>query len=279
VADDSVEVQLEGWNEYIGRQIDFRWQPTLRAWFPDDGDYSLDWHWKFFQFVFPLEDPRALPQLQDPEWTGDKKSRLARYVAHAQNLAGPTALTAEDGYKVSIPDLQTGEAEIEETKSAHDATVGFLTMFRQCYSPDEQTSFKRVYDLVGREAHRAGLPRETLRAWRGAHNKIRGTHLDHLILVRANELGIIGPHVVAGNAFDPDKTKSPEQMISTILYGDAIHWGDHRTVIEDWNNEHPFWAMKRRFDARRVAIQLEHLYVGFAGVVGRAMGLLTPENL
>jgi hypothetical protein len=272
MADDTIQVQTEGWNEYIARQITRRWSPILRSWFPDGADHSLNWHWLFFQYVFPLADPRSFPTFETPKWTDDERSRLDRYIRHAADLAGSTALTAQDGYKVSIPDLQSGDWEVEETKTARDATVGFLTMFRQCYSPDELASFKRVYDIVSREAHGAGLPPETMRAWKGAHNKMRGTHLDHLILVRANEDGLIGPHVVEGNAFEPGKADSPKQMLSTIFYGDAIHWGDNRTVIDDWDREHPFWGMKRRFDALRVAVQLGHLYVGFAGIVGRATG-------
>jgi hypothetical protein len=279
MADDTVQVQTEGWNEYIGRQITARWPPVLRSWFPDDADRSLNWHWLFFQYVFPLADPRTFPTFDNPKWTDEEKSRLDRYVRHAADLAESTALTAQDGYKVSIPDLQSGDWEVEETKTARDATVGFLTMFRQCYSPDELASFKRVYDVVSREAHGAGMPPETMRTWKGAHNKMRGTHLDHLILVRANEDGVVGPHVVKGNAFDPEKAKSPGQMLSTIFYGDAIHWGDNRTVIEDWDREHPFWGMKRRFDALRAAVQLGHLYVGFAGIVGRATGALAPADL
>jgi len=274
MADDTIQVQLEGWNEYFRRKIEFRWPPILRSWFPEDADDSLDWHWLFFQYVFPLADPRTFPTFEAPNWTDDERSCLDRYLRHAADLAKSTALTAPDGYKVSIPDLQSGDWEIEETKTAQDATVGFLAMFRQCYSPEELASFKRVYDLVSREAHNAGLSRETLRAWRGAHNGMRAKHLDHLIIVRANADGLAPDNLVARNASHPDTSKSPEQMLSTIFYGEAIHWGDKRSVIEDWDREHPFWGMKRRFDALRAAVQLGHLYVGFAGVVGRATGKL-----
>lgn len=280
--DEQVEIRTEGWNHYIGRQIDQRWNPPLRSWFPPGSDAKamLDWHWKFFQFVFPIPDPREFPTLTEAEWTDDERSRLNRYFRHGANLAKTTALSAQTGYEVSIPD-PNGPMEIEEWDTvAQDAETGFLAMFRQCYSPEENASFKRIHDLLGREAHKAGLRRETLRAWKGAHNRMRGSHLDYLILARAAELDLIRKGTAENSGWHPDRVNmSPEQMLSTIFYGDAIHWGTQRTVVDAWDREHYFWAMKRRFDTIRVAVQLGHLYVGFAAVVGRATGELNADSI
>src|SRR6188474_3572157 len=99
--DEQVEIRAEGWNHYIGRQIEQRWTPPLRSWFPpgSDADAMLDWHWKFFQFVFPIPDPREFPALAEAEWTDDERSRLNRYFRHGANLAKTTTLSAQTGYE------------------------------------------------------------------------------------------------------------------------------------------------------------------------------------
>jgi hypothetical protein len=276
-SDDIVEVQLEGWNEYIGRLVAHRWPPVLRDWFPDDADHSVDWHARFFQFVFDLPDPRECPTFIEPEWTSDERAKLQRYVAHARDLAGTTVLTARDGYEVNLPDMET-EPEITEAKTAKDATIGYLTMLRQCYDHDEGASFSRAYKLVASEANRANLDLQFFRSWKRAERTLRVEHLDHLILKKAHKNGHIGAHVVNGNAHEPGKMATPADMLLTVFYGDAIHWGSHRSVIETWQSDHPFWAMKRKFDAVRAAVQFGHLYVMFAAVVGLATGeLQVPE--
>ena len=98
--------------------------------------------------------------------------------------------------------------------------------------------------------------------------------LDHLILKQAHKDGHIGAHVVNGNGHEPGKIASPAEILLAVFYGDAIHWGSHRSVIENWHSDHPFWAMKREFDAVRAAVQFGHLYVMFAAVVGLTTGEL-----
>ncbi len=105
-------------------------------------------------------------------------------------------------------------------------------MVRQCYAPGEEASFNRVYRLLAAEAHRQGLAPETLRAWKRADAALRSTHLDHLILVKAAVDKHIPPNVAEDNGHDPVNIESPYEMLSTVFYGDGIHWGDSRTVID-----------------------------------------------
>lgn len=268
-------IRAEGWNHHIERQITQRWPPVCRAWFPEGSDLSLDWTWKFFQYVFPLGDPRNFSALGDREWSQAEVTVLDRYLSHARDLAQASALTATSGYSVHMATPQA-EPEVVENVSPRDATVGFLTMFRQCYAPDEPASFKRAYDLVARETHRQERDGEPLKTWRRAHADLRRTHLDHLILVQAATDGHVPQHLAERNASHPSELDSPQQMLSALFYGDSIHWGDQRPVIEAWNRHHPAIAVKRRFDALRAAIHLGHLYVGFAAVVGMATGGLSP---
>lgn len=241
----------------------------------------LDWHWRFFQFVFPLCDPREFPALETAVWTDDERSRLQRYRRHTANLAQAAAMSARTGYTASSKTASMSDMEIEQTNTIErDAEIGFLTMLRQCFSPEENASFKRVYDLIGRESHAAGVSTEVLRQWKGAHNRMRGIHLDYLILARAAELKLVGKGVPENSGWHPHRVQSsPEQKLSTMFYGDVIHWGNQRTVVDSWDAEHEFWAMKRRFDAIRTAVQFGHLYVGFASIVGRATGELASDMI
>jgi hypothetical protein len=276
VGEDTIQIRTGGWNTVIEREISHRWPPVFRDWFPQD-KYGLDWHWKFFQYVFPkLANPRQLAPIKQADWSASERELLGRYFAHARNLAGTTLLSARDGYRVSVED-SGAEAEIVETASHQDSTIGFLTMFRQCYSPMEPASFKRAYDVLEREIHRQGTDLSQLKAWRGAHGQLRATRLDHLILVQAARDGIVPTDLAKDNASHPSHADSPEVMLSAILYGDAIHWGDKRAVIEA--REHPIIAARRRFDPLRAAVQLGHFYVGFAGIVGILSGAVSASEL
>ena len=53
-------------------------------------------------------------------------------------------------------------------------------------------------------------------------------------------------------------------MISTLFYGDAIHWGDERPAFAAWGRDGPIFAVKRRFDALRASARRlrPRLYVG-----------------
>jgi hypothetical protein len=278
VAEDVIRLKVEGWNQFLERQLEQRWPPPFRHWFPEEGAYSLDWHWKFFQYVFPLDDPRDFPRLPRPQWSSGERSALERYISHARDLAGTTLLTARDGYQVSMPRMDA-EPEITETKSARDAAVGYLTMLRQFYSPAEKASFKRAHDLLTRELRRQGTDLRNLATWRGAQGRLRHTHLDHLILVRAAQDGLVPQHLTERNAHHPDQLDSPEQMLSAIFYGDSIHWGERREVVAAWARSAPVIAVKQRFDALRAAVQLGHLYIGFAAVAAVASGVAERDEV
>jgi hypothetical protein len=273
-----LHVKAEGWNHYIARQVGYRWPPICRDWFPNAGEESVAWHWKFFQYVFPLKDPRAFPALPNPDWSNDGRRTLDRYVSHIRDLANATVLTAKNGYHVYMATVDS-EPEITETVSARDVTVGFLTMFRQCYAAGEEASFTRVSGLLARELTRRKMDIGPLKAWRRAEGTLRHTHLDHLILCQAAADGLVPQHLAEDDASHPDRAASPQQMIATVFYGDTIHWGDQRSAIEAWSAESPVIAVKRRFDALRAAVQLGHFYVGFGAVVGRATGALAVHEI
>ena len=248
-----------------------RWPSPLLGWFPSESDDFVDWIWKFFQFIFPLEDPRQFRPPNVATLNDGDRLTLSRYLSHAEDLSTATVMTAKNGYEISqkTPD---SNIVISETSSPRDATVGFLTMFRQCYSAQEAASFKRAHDLLAKASQGDPQCLEILKAWRRAHIALRTTHVDHLILVRAAEVGLVSAGLAQENGHHPDTVESPETMLSTVFYGDAIHWGNRRTALDSWNQAHGVITTKRRFDSLRAAVYLGHLYVGFAALVGLSVG-------
>jgi hypothetical protein len=272
VASDQKTIRAEGWNQYLKRKLTLRWEPPNKDWFPGGSDASLGWTWTFLQYVFSLPDPRQFAPITAPRLTADESSVLARYQQHAQDLAQSEVLTGAHGYSISRHTLNA-EPDVHVTAPGRDATVGFLTMLRQTYAPQERASFRRVYDLIAREAHGEAGAIDALKAWKRAHGKLRSQHLDHMILVTAVGDGYVPSHLADRNATHPSQTLSPEQMISAIFYGDTIHWDEQRSTIEAWNEGHAAMTLKRKLDAIRAAVHLGHLYVGFAALVEHATGI------
>jgi hypothetical protein len=92
VKTETMQIQAEGWNHYLRRQIERRWEPVCRAWFPEGVVDSVDWTWTFFQYVFPLADPRDFPCVQKSSWSSSEQHVLSRYISHARDLAGTVCL-------------------------------------------------------------------------------------------------------------------------------------------------------------------------------------------
>lgn len=269
-------VRAEGWNHHIDRCISQRWEPPWRSWFPPGRDRMVDWTWTFLQYVFPLDDPRVFDPPRDGEWSPEERAALQRFADHARELAAAEVLTAEGGWSLTGAELDN--PVVDERKSPRDATTGFMAMFRQAYAPCELASFDTTAKLLNRETHRRGGDTTTIAKWRHAQATLRHTHLDHLILVKAARDGHVPADLADRNASHPATTESPEQLLSAILYGDLIHWGDKRSVLERWDRS-PIMAVKRRFDTLRSAAHLCHLYIGFAALVSLSLGDVAPDEL
>ncbi len=149
-----------------------RWDSPLLRWFPSGSDGFVDWVWKFFQFILPLDDPREFQPPDLGSLSDSDRAILARYLSHAEDLASATVMTAKNGYEVSqkTPD---SNIIISEKISPRDSTVGFLTMLRQCYSGQEAASFKRAHDLLAKVSRDDPGRLEILKAWRRAHVALR----------------------------------------------------------------------------------------------------------
>lgn len=278
VKDDKIQIRARGWNYVLEEQIQLRWKPPLHHWFPQGSGDFVDWIWKFFQFIFPIDDPRLFAPASTAAWTEGETAILRRYLSHAEDLAATTVLTARSGYEVSQKTPKSNIV-VTETRAPRDATIGFLTMFRQFYSSQEAASFKRAYDLLAKVARGDPPALDTLKVWRRAHNALRVNHVDHLIFVRAAGAGLMPPHLAHDSGHHPDKVESPETMLSTVFYGDAIHWGNRRSELDAWNQAHGMITTKREFDSLRAAVYLGHLYVGFGALVGLGLDAFGPDAI
>lgn len=236
--------------------------------------------WRRIQYVFGLSDPRLMAQFEHP-FSDDEREVLERFVQQARDLAGSTFLSAKDEVTISIADDGMSEA-IEKRLSDRDVTVGFMVMFRQCYSNDEKASFKNARGIVMQRAK--NLPEgddrsATLRAWAKTQGQMRGRLLESHVHSAMADRGD-GPAMLKrpdGDPQHPDRVESPEMLLSTYWYGDMIHWTRGETTLIEWEKD-AFTSAWKIIHTLMAASELAHFYVGFGGVVARLLGQ-PPESL
>jgi hypothetical protein len=64
---------------------------------------------------------------------------------------------------------------------------------------------------------------------------------------------------------------SPDQLLRAYWFADLIHWGDQRKALAALQR-HPFETAWSDLYARECAVELGHLYIGFAVLVSNALG-------
>jgi hypothetical protein len=215
--------------------------------------------WQMLAFLYPFKEPESLPQLPEPA-LAQHREILDRYCEKAKALAQSTYLNASREIHVSP---KTGDVQADAPPQ--DALTGFLTIFRQFYSNDEPAAFLKVHDVLVKAVVKTfgkGDVFDELMLWRKANAQLRGHSLKVLVVRQAW----------------PDKTKIaddyppyPEQLISSFMYGDYIHFGDKRNELSalrstPWDHA---WSEWRLADAIG---PLAHLYIGFSGIVRAATG-------
>jgi hypothetical protein len=219
---------------------------------------------------FPdLPDPAAVPTVPGATFTSDELDAIERYLDLARELATASLFAADEQFTVSIDDEDGSEA-IEATRSARDITAGFLVTWRQFYSTDEDASFDKVRGYLTREAKDTPAF-EPIKAWSKAGGRLKGTHLEHLVLQRLAARGDIPKAAAAEGTHDPTKVDNPQILISKQLYGDLVHWGDKRTDLGLVAGDQ-FLVAWERLNALEAAVALGHIYIGFAGVIAAALG-------
>jgi hypothetical protein len=243
--------------------------PPFVASAPNPGAFE-HW-WKLLQFFFALEDPADFPPLSAPISDTDLQL-LQRYVLMAEEMAESGQLNADDVVTIRLPDHGSGSEEVDATFSKNEIARGFTALFRQFDDPNEPASFSRVLKVLSRVNELANDPatverRARLKAWRVARGRLEGTTLKVLVGQKLRDEGRMPPGIPG------EGDMSPMMLISKYQYGEMIHWGDERSVLEAAADD-PFARAKLRMDFLHAAVGLTHLYLGFALVVRAS--LATP---
>jgi hypothetical protein len=270
---DTIEVRAVAFSHLIqSRPLD--WEPPMRSLLrePENADFV----WRRLQYVFRLPDPTAFPEHR-LVLGGDETEMCRRFVEHAESIAGTSLMSAEDTVTISLPDEGAGEA-VEADFSAHDVTVGFMTLFRQFYADDEEASFSRVRKVISQRLHDAGHDEDVgvVKQWQKANARLRRQTLEEWV-----QEEMITDGQMPGTSVGPDGKEhsmvvrapdSPDQLLRQRWYGGDIHWGRYRTQVTALEAD-PFMAALADITARSAAVDLTHLYLGFAVVVRRAINL------
>jgi len=245
------------------------WEPPMRELMQKPE--SADFVWRRVQYAFSLEDPRRFPKVE-VDWSPDDKARLRRYVEHGMTLAQTSLLGAGDNIRITQADFASPE-QVEADLSPPDVTVGFMALLRQCYANDEDASFVKVRKALGKHLHAASLLEElsVVREWQHVHNGLLNKSLEEHVQERLREEGEIpgpleGPDSMIVRDFAP-----PHELLRAFWYGDQIHWGRQRAALASLQRD-PFRAALSDLQSRAVALDLAHLYIGFAVLVERALG-------
>lgn len=244
------------------------WTPVLQDKMQDPGAAAVVW--RRLSVAFSLADPRSARPASSDNWSPGEHGSFARYMGHAEDLAASSLLSANDSITVRIGD-EDGEVTVEETTSAKDITVGFMTMFRQMYAKDEPASFKTVHGLLMRELKQDNAHKAVLVAWSKAEAQLRMYSLEHLVLQGLARRELIPIAAAEENPAHPDFNKPPQELLSMYFYGDMIHWGNKRDLLLA-SKQDSFTGAKERLDAVQAAIDLAQLYIGFSAVVGAITG-------
>lgn len=237
---------------------------------PDGGDYV----WSRLHYVFELPDPREL-KVAAVALTDAEREVLTRFTEHARQLAGATLLGAQDTARFHFGGGMR-DIRVETALSAHDVTVGFMVLLRQCFANDEEASFSKVRQILERRFHEARDEdaQATLKKWRDAHAAMRNKSLDELAQERMVAEGML-PEVLPMPGGAPASPivrapASPQEMLHTFWYGEHVHWGKRRgeygtAMADDWS------AANWQIAARKAAVDFTHFYLGFALLIERAL--------
>jgi hypothetical protein len=244
-----------------------RWEPPLLDQM-QNRDYA-EFQWRRLQVAFPdLPDPAGVPAIPRAAFASDEQDAIERYLNLASELAKASLFAADEQFTVSIDD--DGSEAIEATRSARDITVGFLVTWRQFYSTAEDASFDKVRGYLTREAKDTPAF-EPIKAWGKAAGRLKGTHLEHLVLQGLAASGHIPEGAAAESTHDPTNVDGPQMLISKQLYGDLVHWGDKRADLAAVASD-DFMVAWERLGALEAAVTLGYAYIGFAGVIAAAIG-------
>ena len=229
---------------------------------------GFEYWWKLLQFALPLADPNDFPPLGANSYTGAEHATVFRYISVTRDLAASTVLNSPAKVTMQL-DKNGRESIVREGFPPRDSVVGFISLFRQCYSTHEEASFTNIYKLIERVNEQIGNSqklsrRRVLKLWRFAHGQLRGWPLLELV---GKELELQDKW---SSRFTPHlHDLNPEQLIALFAYGDLIHWGAARNDLVAFSAG--ALGAARELNFLRVAVSLAHFYAGFATLASSAL--------
>jgi hypothetical protein len=242
------------------------WPPPLLEHSTNPAGFNFAW--RMLHYVFGLSDPRNFPPLPEP-LDEDSRARLERFVEAAKELAESAVLNGSQRVTIDFS-RETGVEQVTtEAFASKELMRGFSALFRQFDGEGEEASFLLVSGRLYRAAATSSDENRERRlseltAWRKARGRLHGRDLKGLVAEKLSREGRFGG--------DPLEKPAPAFLFSAYNYGDYLHWGEKRALIEDWRKE-PFVDATRQMDFLEAASGLAHLYLGFGVLVRAALGI------
>jgi len=158
-----------------------------------------------------------------------------------------------------------------------DALSGFSVLFRQYYA-NEAAGFQVVSKIMKKLANnetdaRAQARVDELKKWSRAIGRLRQFSVERLVHEKLAAEAVFPPLTSEEAATYPD-LEIPQQAISAYFYGEHIHWGDKSVLLEQ-RAEDSFDEATYLLGYLKAATGLAHMYLGYAVLVGTAIGLST----
>jgi hypothetical protein len=221
------------------------------------------WVWPVLQDVCQLPDPQGFPVFEH-EWDPGDLAILRRYAAVSERLVATSVFNSNARARISLL-----KGTVSMAAPADDLTVGFSTLLRQLFKHTEEASFDRARKVLAAAAHRAAADDagSVLGRWKTAHQTILKRHLGALLEEMAHGRGLLGEdeHPSGARPFVSEDI-APGALLEVFLYGDLIHWGEHRDTVSRWQADAATAALME-INMRADAQTLAHFYCGFAGIV------------
>ena len=238
-----------------------RWTP----WYATEleAQDGILWFWPIIQDVGELPDPELLPPV-DRSWQRSDLELMQRYVSITRRLVATTVFRGQAGVRINVLG-----GTVEKAVTADEVTVGFAALLRQLFLHNEEASFDSVRNLLARAAYESEAAEVTriLRQWKDVHNTLRKLDVHALLNRMARARGVDAPSDEAGSSrpFVSEQV-TPEDLVGAFLYGDHLHYGNGRELLQRWR-ENDTVAALMEINMLADALMLAHFYAGFAGIV------------
>jgi hypothetical protein len=238
---------------------------------------GFEFWWGMLHFVFVLPPPDSFPAYSREKVRAKERQILERF-AHATGELAESSILA-GGDRVAVHFTSDGQERVESAFSSNEVTRGFAVLFRQIHTNEKSdpARFLRVREVLKQinaradDAHMQERERQ-IGAWAQARGRLLGHNARVLTGLKLAEEGKLPSDSIPGA-----DGLSPQALISGYQYGDLIHWGHGRSVVEAVADD-PFMQAWQRMAFLEAVTGLAHLYIGFSLVVRSALGMSSAAS-